>query len=166
MLQLLIGEFRWQKRVHLMIYLLLFFLKFAIDAKSHISGRVGWVRKRNFIKSSINVFFLHFFLKWKGKEQSRVAGENIRNIIGGTYVHFYVSPYIRTWQTFQEIRKAFNPKNILSIREEPRLSEQQFGNFQDVNQVRSAKEERKNFGRFYYRFPNGKIFDNLAHLKG
>ena len=44
---------------------------------------------------------------------------------------------------------------VLGIREEPRIAEQQFGNFQDVAEVCAAKEERGRFGRFWYRFPNG-----------
>jgi broad specificity phosphatase PhoE len=32
---------------------------------------------------------------------------------------------------------------------------EQFGNFQDVEQVKQAKIQRNSFGRFFYRFPNG-----------
>lgn len=32
---------------------------------------------------------------------------------------------------------------------------QAFGNFQNQDDVRYSKEERKRFGRFYYRFPFG-----------
>ena len=41
------------------------------------------------------------------------------------------------------------------MEKEPRISEQQFGNFQNVRQVLDAKAERHRFGRFYYRFPSG-----------
>jgi hypothetical protein len=34
-------------------------------------------------------------------------------------------------------------------------SEQQIGNFQNVQQVLEAKSERSKFGRFFYRFPSG-----------
>lgn len=34
-------------------------------------------------------------------------------------------------------------------------SEQQIGNFQNVQQVLDAKSERSKFGRFFYRFPSG-----------
>ena len=44
---------------------------------------------------------------------------------------------------------------VLGIREEPRIVEQQFGNFQDVQKVKDAKIERHRFGRFFYRFPGG-----------
>lgn len=51
--------------------------------------------------------------------------------------------------------QAFDSNDILGVREEPRITEQQFGNFQDLETVRLAKEERAKFGRFYYRFPSG-----------
>lgn len=31
----------------------------------------------------------------------------------------------------------------------------QFGNFQNIDEMRKAKAMRKDFGRFFYRFPNG-----------
>ena len=43
----------------------------------------------------------------------------------------------------------------MGVREEPRLTEQAFGNFQNVEGVRYSKAERSRFGRFYYRFPDG-----------
>jgi hypothetical protein len=43
---------------------------------------------------------------------------------------------------------------IVDAREEVRMAEQQFGNFQkDIN---THKEARNNYGRFYYSFPEGK----------
>jgi len=44
---------------------------------------------------------------------------------------------------------------IIGMREEPRVAEQQFGNFQNPHKVRTAKSERRTFGRFFFRFPNG-----------
>ena len=93
----------------------------------------------------------------KGVEQASKAGESLRQMLGNDErVFFYNSPYTRTKQTLEEINKAIDYNNIiLSKREEPRLSEQQFGNFQNVEDVLSAKLERRRFGRFYYRFPSG-----------
>jgi len=44
---------------------------------------------------------------------------------------------------------------VIGMREEPRIAEQQFGNFQNPKKVRTAKSERRMFGRFFFRFPNG-----------
>lgn len=53
--------------------------------------------------------------------------------------------------------KAFQSKEILGIREDPRLTEQQFGNFQNIEDIRRCKEERERYGRFYYRFPEVRV---------
>ena len=94
---------------------------------------------------------------------------------------FYYSPYLRAKQTLDEIVPFFDEKEVFSSAEEPRISEQQIGNFQNVQQVlgefdyhpfccnidycvntnhtwmfdSDAKSERSEFGRFYYRFPSG-----------
>jgi len=60
-----------------------------------------------------------------------------------------------------------NRSQVVGIREEPRISEQQFGNYQDLERVRDAKAERSDFGRFYYRFPNGESgFDVYERATG
>lgn len=46
-------------------------------------------------------------------------------------------------------------KQSYTTREEPRLREQDWGNFQDPNTIQVSSEERKIFGNFYYRFPYG-----------
>lgn len=55
----------------------------------------------------------------------------------------------------EELYKHLSDEQMISIREEPRISEQQFGNFQNVEEVLQAKQERHEFGRFYYRFKSG-----------
>jgi len=70
-------------------------------------------------------------------------------------IAFYYSPYIRTSETLDEVMSNFDGQSIISCLEEPRISEQQIGNFQNVNEVLTAKRERSKFGRFYYRFPTG-----------
>ena len=70
-------------------------------------------------------------------------------------VVFYHSPYLRTKQTLDEIMPFFDEREVVSCLEEPRICEQQIGNFQNVQQVLDAKAERSKFGRFFYRFPSG-----------
>lgn len=105
----------------------------------------------------------------KGREQAEESGKYINELIGDKKdkgkVFFYVSPYTRTKQTLQGIMKHIDQEQIAGIREEPRISEQQFGNFQCTSSVLNAKEERKQFGRFYYRFPNGEAgFDVYSRV--
>lgn len=50
---------------------------------------------------------------------------------------------MRTKQTLQGIMKHLDHEQVAGVREEPRISEQQFGNFQCVASVLDAKKERK-----------------------
>jgi len=70
-------------------------------------------------------------------------------------VFFYVSPYLRTRQTLREILREVDPECIVGIREDPRVAEQQFGNFQSHHAIQDNKATRSDFGRFFYRFPDG-----------
>jgi len=96
-----------------------------------------------------------------GKSQALRAGKDISDILGGNQnsknerVLIYYSPYKRTRQTMEIVRREIGEDQIISLREEPRISEQQFGNFQNVEEVLKAKKERHEFGRFYYRFKSG-----------
>ena len=47
------------------------------------------------------------------------------------------------------------PDQVVGLRMEPRICEQQFGNYQDVDAMACAKRERRRFGQFFYRFPSG-----------
>ncbi|KAL7441747.1 hypothetical protein ACHAXH_008338 [Discostella pseudostelligera] len=92
-----------------------------------------------------------------GRKQAQEAGKRIREKIceENASVVFYYSPYLRAKQTLDEIVPYFDKAEVFSTAEEPRISEQQIGNFQNVQQVLDAKSERSKFGRFYYRFPSG-----------
>lgn len=127
-----------------------------------------------------------------GWEQARAAGKILKEKIlakGGT-VHFIVSPYVRTVETFHGIASAWcDPDDDcftgieshdgkvkawyerlmeqgLTWNEDSRLREQDFGNYQNPEVIKRAKEERQRFGAFYYRFPNGEsasdVFDRVS----
>lgn len=90
-----------------------------------------------------------------GIEQSREMGKALKAAIRNEPISIYVSPYVRTKQTLEHMKKELTDNTILSVREDPRLTEQQFGNLQDPNDMKKFKKDRNTFGRFYYRFPNG-----------
>lgn len=90
----------------------------------------------------------------RGHAQALCAGVFLRKLTGNGQLHAFHSPYRRAAQTLQEIVKAFDP-SMVATREDPLLREQEFGNFQDVELIRRSKAERRRFGRFWYRFPNG-----------
>ncbi|EJK46459.1 hypothetical protein THAOC_34875 [Thalassiosira oceanica] len=92
----------------------------------------------------------------KGHLQAQQAGRLLRERIPeDERIAFYYSPYMRTKETLDEVMSNFDSHRIISCLEEPRISEQQIGNFQNVDEVIEAKRERSRFGRFYYRFPTG-----------
>ncbi|XP_022744728.1 phosphoglycerate mutase-like protein AT74H [Durio zibethinus] len=107
-----------------------------------------------------------------GHAQARLAGSHLRDLISchgsssDWRVYFYVSPYERTRSTLREIGKSFSKKRVIGVREECRIREQDFGNFQVEERMRVIKETREKFGRFFYRFPEGEsaadVFDRVS----
>lgn len=113
----------------------------------------------------------------QGLAQAKLAGEKIRLLISGdegksksnnnvNKVYFYVSPYERTRSTLREIGRSFSRKRIIGVREECRVREQDFGNFQVAERMKAIKETREKFGRFFYRFPEGEsaadVYDRVS----
>jgi broad specificity phosphatase PhoE len=93
-------------------------------------------------------------------------------------IHFIVSPYVRTMETFHGLVSAWCDPDVefahwendherkmlwysrlkemgITWHEDPRIREQDFGNYQEQHVIDKAKVERHKFGAFYYRFPNG-----------
>lgn len=108
-----------------------------------------------------------------GLEQAKSAGEKIHRLISGTgerkcdwKVYFYVSPYERTRSTLREIGRSFSRKRVIGVREECRIREQDFGNFQVEERMKVIKKTRERFGRFFYRFPEGEsasdVYDRVS----
>ncbi|QCD77722.1 phosphoglycerate mutase [Vigna unguiculata] len=110
-------------------------------------------------------------LTTQGIAQARLAGARMRHLIAGGdstnwRVYFYVSPYARTRSTLREIGRSFSKKRVIGVREECRIREQDFGNFQVQEHMNVIKETRQRFGRFFYRFPEGEsaadVFDRVS----
>ncbi|TMW66963.1 hypothetical protein Poli38472_012079 [Pythium oligandrum] len=102
-----------------------------------------------------------------GFEQAVAAGQSMKNIIGDESVRFIVSPYVRTIETFQGITKAWGDEaRSIPWTEEPRIREQDFGNFQEPLKIRECKAQRRRFGSFFYRFPSGEspadVYDRIS----
>ncbi|KAL4347790.1 hypothetical protein GQ457_17G022250 [Hibiscus cannabinus] len=110
----------------------------------------------------------------KGKAEAEECGWRIREMIEGDgaddwKVYFYVSPYKRTLETLRHLGRAFERSRISGMREEPRIREQDFGNFQDREKMRADKALRLRYGRFFYRFPNGEsaadVYDRITGFR-
>ncbi|KAL8171220.1 hypothetical protein V2J09_023024 [Rumex salicifolius] len=114
----------------------------------------------------------------QGIDQARHLGRSIRDLISNAAdesssssssswrLYFYVSPYERTRSTLREMGRAFSKSRVIGVREECRIREQDFGNFQVEERMRDVKETRQRFGRFFYRFPEGEsaadVYDRVS----
>lgn len=108
-----------------------------------------------------------------GLDQACQAGAQLRALIAGSSspqwrAYFYVSPYARTRSTLREVGRAFSKRRVIGVREECRIREQDFGNFQVKERMKAIKQSRERFGRFFYRFPEGEsaadVFDRVCGM--
>lgn len=80
-------------------------------------------------------------------------------------VRFFVSPYKRSHETYSLISKQLRHSQYSCV-EDPRLREQDWGNFQDVEHMAWQLKERRRFGVFYYRFSDGEsgadVYDRVS----
>lgn len=103
----------------------------------------------------------------KGKEQAEKAAVELLSKINKKRVWIYSSPWYRARQTaapFLEKAKASSVEVIYN--EDPRIREQDWGNYQEKEVLRLLAEERNNFGTFFYRLPNGEsgadVYDRIS----
>jgi broad specificity phosphatase PhoE len=133
-----------------------------------------------------------------GWEQAKAAGIELKRILSSTKsttttassnsecgsVHFILSPYVRTVETFHGIVAAWcDPSEFsyiedheqrlnawysrlmecgLTWNEDPRIREQDFGNYQEPEMIKQAKRDRHMFGAFYFRFPLGESASDVS----
>jgi len=102
----------------------------------------------------------------EGWEQAYDAGRRLRELLrSDDTLHFFTSPYRRTRETTEGILKTLTsdepsptpfPRHSIKVYEEPRLREQDFGNFQPCSaEMERMWQERADYGHFFYRIPNG-----------
>ncbi|CAH9418119.1 histidine phosphatase family protein [Streptomyces globisporus] len=98
-----------------------------------------------------------------GLRQARETGQELREQFADERVSAYISPYRRTHETFGAF--GLNPARV-RVREEPRLREQDWGNWQDRDDVRLQKAYRDAYGHFFYRFAQGEsgadVYDRVG----
>lgn len=84
-------------------------------------------------------------------------------------LQIYSSPWYRARQTAENIKlsicETLKIGNII-IREDPRIREQEWGNFQEEHLVKKIKDERYRYGSFFYRMPHGEsgadVYDRVT----
>jgi len=103
----------------------------------------------------------------KGHEEALKAGEMLKSILRPhDTIECFISPYTRTRQTFQGIKKSVENRIISEI-EDPRLREQEYGSHTEEEMVK-IRENRKKSGQFYYRYPSGEsgadVYDRASQF--
>lgn len=92
----------------------------------------------------------------KGKALAILKGQSLAHRFGlDAKIAFYISPFLRTKQTFEYLSKGFGSWNIERVREDPRLREQEWGHLRTAETSDAIDLERKKYGTFFYRIPDG-----------
>ncbi|KAL9108306.1 MAG: hypothetical protein Q9227_006904 [Pyrenula ochraceoflavens] len=114
-----------------------------------------------------------------GHKQALEAGRKLRSLLRpDDTLHFFTSPYRRTRETTEGILESLTsddpspspfPRHTIKVYEEPRLREQDFGNFQPcAAEMERMWQERADYGHFFYRIPNGEsaadAYDRVSHF--
>ncbi|KAK4503685.1 hypothetical protein PRZ48_004600 [Zasmidium cellare] len=107
-----------------------------------------------------------------GHKQAEEAGRRLRTLLKpDDTLQIFTSPYRRTRETTEGILKTLTARDDpddpsaapspfsrskIKVYEEPRLREQDFGNFQPCSsEMTRMWSERADYGHFFYRIPNG-----------
>jgi broad specificity phosphatase PhoE len=105
----------------------------------------------------------------RGHEQATTAGHRLVEMLkADDNILFYTSPYKRTRQTTEDILNVLDDNRVpYKVHEEPRIREQDFGNFQGESQeMERIWEDRAHYGHFFYRIPHGEsaadVYDRCA----
>lgn len=117
----------------------------------------------------------------EGHDQAREAGRKLRQLLrNDDTIHFFISPYRRTRETTEGMLETLcsnepapSPfqRSRIKVYEEPRLREQDFGNFQPGGEeTERLWRERAAYGHFFYRIPNGEsgadVYDRVSSFNG
>lgn len=108
----------------------------------------------------------NYVLQKLTSSKAEEAGVKLRSLLRpDDTLHFFTSPYRRTRETTEGILNALTssspepspyPRHTIKVYEEPRLREQDFGNFQPSSTEMSRMwQERADYGHFFYRIPDG-----------
>jgi broad specificity phosphatase PhoE len=89
----------------------------------------------------------------RGHEQAKAMALRLSKTVPVTEpVRIYCSPYYRTRETAMALRRIY--KHV-TYREDPRIREQEWGNFKEDELTKKIDKERDGFGTFFYRIPFG-----------
>jgi len=101
----------------------------------------------------------------KGIQQAIAVGHTLAPLIRQNYntyknnlFTYYCSPWYRARQTAVHLKQTLDSiykVETTVLREDPRIREQEWGNFQEEHLQKKIKEDRHRYGSFFYRMPHG-----------
>lgn len=104
-----------------------------------------------------------------GEEQALNAGYQLKQLIGEESCMFFISPFHRTRRTAELLMESLVNNPIQSV-EDPRIREQEWGHYRDVQQSSAIEKARDEYGTFFYRIPEGEsgadVFDRVSDFIG
>ncbi len=101
----------------------------------------------------------------KGRKQCIECGKSLKSVLYGKRITVWNSPYTRTRQTSEIVLSQVENAEI-KIKEDPRLREQEWGNFYTLDRAMKEHEDRKKHSYFFYRIKNGEsgadVYDRIS----
>ncbi len=101
----------------------------------------------------------------EGRKECIACGKKLKTILDNKRITVWNSPYLRTRQTTDIVLSQIENSEI-RIKEDPRLREQEWGNFYTLNQAKRENEERKRHSYFFYRIKEGEsgadVYDRIS----
>eukprot|EP00758_Cryptobia_borreli_P009780 Tbor_TRINITY_DN5511_c1_g1::TRINITY_DN5511_c1_g1_i1::g.13648::m.13648 len=128
----------------------------------------------------------------RGVQQMRNCGRRVSMLTNGGPIYIYFSPYARSVESMKVMLRGglegstyspnngfsenissgitsgivLHPVNIIGIREDARLRDGDIGRFSSPEDLRDCLIEREEYGKFFYRFPQGEspadVYDRVS----
>ncbi len=104
-------------------------------------------------------------LTQNGISQARLAGNEIKLLIGDESAYVYLSPFFRTRETYKNIHESIYD-NVIKAVEDPRIREQDWGHLRHPDENKGIMKARDEFSTFYFRIPDGEsgadVYDRVT----
>jgi len=104
-------------------------------------------------------------LTQNGISQARLAGTEIKLLIGDKSAYVYLSPFFRTRETYKNIHESIYD-NVIKAVEDPRIREQDWGHLRHPDENKGIMKARDEFSTFYFRIPDGEsgadVYDRVT----
>lgn len=100
-----------------------------------------------------------------GRGQCVQTGKRLKGLLDEKRITVWQSPYTRTRQTAEIIVSQLE-NSKMRVKEDPRLREQEWGNFYTVDEITREREDRRRHSNFFYRIKNGEsgadVYDRIS----